>query len=84
MSLHPLAVYVVPEETARIARAAFPKGTPDLRLRDEPGPNYGDRAFAALFSTRGQAALAPARLALVTVMQCAEGLTDVRFVPSKP
>jgi hypothetical protein len=28
MSLQPQAVYVVPEDTARVARAAFPKGNP--------------------------------------------------------
>jgi len=28
LSLHPLAVYAIPEDTARIARAAFPKGHP--------------------------------------------------------
>ena len=26
MSLRPQAIYVVPEDTARVARAAFPKG----------------------------------------------------------
>ena len=35
MSLQPQVVYLVPEETARVARAAFPKGHPCLRLRDE-------------------------------------------------
>jgi len=28
MSLRPLAVYVVPKDTARVAHAAFPKGHP--------------------------------------------------------
>jgi transposase len=32
--------------------------------------------FAALFPTRGQPAEAPARLALATVLQFAEGLSD--------
>ncbi len=76
MSLRPRAVYVVPEETARITRAAFPKGFPPLRLWDERGPIDEDRAFAALFATRGQSALVPAQPALVTVMQFAEGLSD--------
>jgi transposase len=39
-------------------------------------PIYEDVAFAALFSTRGQPAEAPWRLALVTIMQYAEGLSD--------
>src|SRR3954454_2326681 len=78
MSLHPLAVYVVPEEPARIARAAFPKGNPYLRVRDELVPIYEDRAFADLFSARGRSAIAPAQLALVTILQFAEGLSDVQ------
>ncbi len=76
MSLRPLAVYRVPEDTARVARAAFPKGNIYLTLRDELGPIYEDRAFAPLFSTRGRSAIAPAQLALVTVLQFAEGLSD--------
>jgi len=78
MSLRPLAVYVVPEDTARVAHAAFPKGHPYLRLRDELGAIFADRAFADLFATRGRPAVAPAQLALVTIMQFAEGLSDVQ------
>jgi len=76
MSLHPQAVYVVPEDTARVARAAFPKGNVYLRMHDELGRLYADTSFAALFPTRGQPALAPTQLALVTLMQFAEGLSD--------
>src|SRR5215210_6070369 len=76
MSLQPQAVYVVPEDTARVARAAFPKGNPYLRMHDELGRLYADRDFAALFPTRGQPAFAPAQLALVTLMQFAENLSD--------
>jgi len=84
MSLQPQAVYVVPEDTARVARAAFPQGTAYLRLHEELGRLYADRDFAALFPALGQPALAPAQLALVTLLQFAEGLSDVRFVLSKP
>ena len=76
MSLQPQAVYLVPEDTARVARAACPKGNVYLRMHDELGRLYADRDFAALFPTRGQPALAPAQLALVTLMQFAEGLSD--------
>jgi transposase len=76
MSLQPQAVYVVPEDTARVARAAFPKGNAYLRMHDELGRLYADREFAALFPLLGQPALAPAQLALVTLMQFAEGLSD--------
>jgi transposase len=76
MSLHPAPLGPVPEETARVARAAFPKGTLYLLLRDELGPIYDDPSFADLFSARGQPAEAPWRLALVTVVQFAENLPD--------
>ena len=78
MSLHPLAVYLVPEDTARVAHAAFPKGHPYLALRDELGAIFADRAFRDLFSRRGRSAIAPAQLALVTVLQFAEGLSDMQ------
>ena len=37
MSLPPSPTPPVPEQTAHVARAAFPKGNPYLRLRDELG-----------------------------------------------
>ncbi len=76
MSLQPLIVQLVPEETVRVARAAFPKGNPYLRLYDQLGPLYADQQFATLFPTRGQPGLSPAQLALVTVLQFGEGLSD--------
>ena len=76
MSLQPQAVYLVPEDTARVARAACPRGHVSLRMHGEVGRRYADRGFAARFPTRGQPALAPAQLALVTLLQCAAGLSD--------
>ena len=76
MSLHPDPLGPVPEETARVAHAAFPKGNRYVQLRDVLGVIYDDRMFAALFATRGRPAEAPWRLTLVTVLQFAEGLSD--------
>ena len=76
MSLQPQEVAPVPETTARIARLAFRKGNVYMRMRDELGSIYQDGLFATLFPRRGQPAEAPWRLALVTVMQFAEGLSD--------
>jgi transposase len=76
VSLHPEPIGPVPEETARVARAAFAKGNPYLSLRDELGLFYTDAQFADLFPTRGQPAEAPWRLALIVVLQFAENLTD--------
>ena len=76
MSLHPHALEPVPEETARVARAAFPKGNPYLLLRDTLGTIFQDDDFTALFSLVGQPSLPPWRLALVTIMQFRENLAD--------
>jgi transposase len=76
MSLHAPLVYAIPEQTAQIARAAFPKGNPYMRMRDALGPIYTNPEFAPLFSQTGQPAEAPAHLALITIMQFAEGLAD--------
>jgi len=66
----------IPEETARVARAACPKGTLAMRLRDELGELYQDEHFASLYPVEGQPAYEPWRLAIITVLQYAEGLTD--------
>jgi transposase len=76
MSLNPQPICPVPEETARIARAAYPKGNVYMQMRDALGSIYQDQIFAHLFPRCGQPAEAPWRLALVTIMQFAEGLTD--------
>jgi transposase len=76
MSLKPQAIGPVPEETARIARAAYPKGNIYLQLRDTLGTIYEDEQFADLFPQRGQPAETPWRLALVSVLQFREGLSD--------
>ncbi len=76
MSMHRAGAAPVPEETARVAHAAFPRGNARIALRDTVGPVYDDACFAPLFARRGRPAEAPWRLALVTVMQFAEGLSD--------
>ncbi|EDX83258.1 Transposase, IS4 family protein [Synechococcus sp. PCC 7335] len=67
---------LVPTETARIARQILPNGNRYLTLRDELGSIYSDRNFSSLFPTHGQPAQCPWRLALVSVMQFAEDLSD--------
>jgi transposase len=76
IALKPQEFAPIPEETVRIARATYPKGTVFMHMRDELGTIYQDTSFAYLFSYTGQPAEAPWRLALVTVMQFAENLTD--------
>ena len=76
MSLHALPCDVMPEATIHVARAAFPKGHPSMRMRDAFGPISPDPTFATLFSPTGRPAEAPAQLALLTVMPWAEGLSE--------
>ena len=76
MSLRPQDPPVVPEETRRVAQAAFRKGTLCMRIADALGPMYQDSQFAALFPRRGQPAAAPGRLALAVVLQFMENLSD--------
>ncbi len=76
MSLHPQPIGEVPAETARVSRAAFPKGTLVTRLRDEFSALYQDEDFRRFYPARGQPGLAPWRLALVTVFQFLEQLSD--------
>src|SRR5215217_2911637 len=76
MSLRPEPIAEIPAETARVARAACPKGTIVTRLRDEFSALYQDEDFRALYPTLGQPGLAPWRLALVTVLQFLEHLSD--------
>jgi len=76
MSLHTYPLEAIPELTSQIAHTSFPKGTLAMHLRDALGSIYQDADFADLFPKRGRAAEAPWRLALVTVFQALENLSD--------
>jgi transposase len=76
MSRHPQPSPPVPEETARVARTAFPPGNLSLRMRDELATLFTDDAVAPLVPTRGHPAEAPWRLALVTIRPYAEEVSD--------
>ncbi len=76
MSLKPSPFQPVPDETVRVARAAFPKGNVYCKLRDQLGTVFTDEDFAALFPKAGQPGLPPWRLALITILQFRENLAD--------
>lgn len=76
MSLQPMAIPPVPQETARVARAAFPKGNSYMKLRERVGTMIDDEDFVALFAKAGTPGLPPWRLALVTILQFHEHLSD--------
>lgn len=69
-------IHSVPARTAFIARAALPHGNRYLTLRDELGSIFDNAMFTHLFSSRGRPAEAPWQLALVTIVQFAENLSD--------
>src|SRR5438270_13183844 len=76
MSMKPQGLEPIPEETRVLLERMCPKGTKVSQLRDALGPIYSDELFAHLFPKRGRPAEAPWRLALVTVLQAIEGLSD--------
>jgi transposase len=76
MSLQAEPLFDIPELTAEIAQAAFPKGNTYMQMRDSLGVFFDDEQFTDLFSHTGQPAIVPWRLALGTIMQFAENLID--------
>ena len=76
MSLKSEGLPALPEETARLAHIVCPKGDLCLWIGNELSEVFQDQVFASLFPRRGQPAEAPWRLALVTVLQFVEGLSD--------
>lgn len=76
MSMQPRPWPEVPEQTARMARAAFRKGNLATRIRDELGQVYADARFAAVFGVRGRPGISPAQLMIACVLQFSENLTD--------
>lgn len=78
MSLWPNEDRGIPAETAQVARSAFPNGTFCMRVRDLLSLLFADDQFVTLFAVRGRPAESPGRLALVSVLQFVEGLTDAQ------
>src|ERR1700752_4798879 len=76
MSMRPVGLPEVPEQTVVVARAAFPKGSLAIRVRDRLSEVFADEPFAGAFGVRGAPGLSPGVLALVTVLQFPEDLTD--------
>ena len=66
----------VPADTVRVVRRAFPKGALAVRVRDELGGWCPDEPFGGVYGVRGAPGISPAQLAVVTVLQFTEDLTD--------
>jgi hypothetical protein len=52
MSLWPRHGFDIPVMTERVARAAFPRGSLAIRMRDALGEVFADEQFADLFAVR--------------------------------
>lgn len=76
MALRPQPSAPVPEETMRLARAAFPNGKPSLTFRDARGTSFQDPDFTPLLPLKGPPGLPPWRLALLTILQFRAQLTE--------
>lgn len=76
MSLNPSSMDPVLQETARVARAAFPTGNRYVTMRDELGVISPKALFADLSPQVGHYSAPPWCLALVILMQFSEHLAD--------
>src|SRR3712207_83370 len=76
MSVQPEPIGTIPTGPVRVARAAFPKGTVITRLRDDFSVLCQEEDFQRFYPACGRPGLAPGRLALVTVFQFLEHLSD--------
>lgn len=74
--LRPENDFQIPEETVKVAKAAFSNGNIYLTLRDQLGSIFDDAMFKDLYPSLGQPAESPGRLALITIMQYLEDLPD--------
>ncbi|MBD3008224.1 transposase [Streptomyces sp. 5-10] len=68
----------IPPLTVRMARASNPRGTVAMWVRDRLDELFVDEDFADWLPADGRKGLSPARLALVSVLQYAENLSDRR------
>ncbi|MFJ9567970.1 IS1182 family transposase [Streptomyces fuscichromogenes] len=66
----------IPALTIRMARASNPRGTAAMWVRDRLDELFVDEDFADWYPADGRKGLSPARLAMVSVLQYAENLTD--------
>ncbi len=51
MTLQPQDAFSIPDETIRIARAAYPKGNIYIQMRDALGPIYHDEYARSFVSS---------------------------------
>ena len=81
MTIHPQEKWQIPAETKRVAHAIFKNDNIYLKIADELGQLYEDKEWLELYRHDcGQRGISPSRLALITIFQFLEGLTDRQTV----
>jgi transposase len=83
--LRPVDVPPIPKATTALAWRVHPRGTDEMRVRDELGPLFTDADFTAgplagMFSELGQPGLSPALLLMVVILQFRHNLSDRQAV----
>jgi transposase len=76
MSVRPRSDAEVPELTVRVARAANPKGTTAMWVRDRLEGLWSDEDFVGWYPRDGRPAWSPAQMATVCVLQFLDNLSD--------
>lgn len=78
MSLKVNPLPSIPEETVKVAQAAFSKGNRYMLMRDKLGALFAEADFVELYATRGQPGISAWRLALIQIFAYMEDLSDER------
>lgn len=76
MSLQPISNLEIPALTKKIPLTSFPKGNPYIKLKDRLGNIFDDHLFKDLYPKVGQPTVSRWRLALITILQHGENLSD--------
>jgi transposase len=84
MSLNPQRNMDIPEETVRLIRIVLPKGNIYTRMRDRLGTCFNDEQFKGMYARVGQPGYSPWRLALVSIIQYMEDLSDRQVAEELP
>ena len=78
MSPHASSTTEASSQTAAVATTTFPLANACMQLSDKISIVFGNAQLAVLFSSGGGPVDAPLRLALITLLQFAENLSDRR------
>jgi transposase len=76
MTLHPRDPFALPTDIAAIGAAVLPSTNPYRLVGDQLADLLTDIDFAPLYTNHGRAAISPALLALVTILQYLEDVPD--------